>query len=43
MQDIAKLVDDYMNNKLKLDEFITHSLQLDQINQAFELLKSGTR
>ncbi|XP_047441764.1 alcohol dehydrogenase class-3-like [Mugil cephalus] len=41
VQSIAQLVDDYMNNKLRLDEFITHNLQLDQINQAFDLLKSG--
>ncbi|KAM4554739.1 alcohol dehydrogenase class-3-like isoform 1-T3 [Odontesthes bonariensis] len=39
--DVPKLVDDYMNNKLKLDEFITHTLLLDQINVAFDLLKSG--
>ncbi|XP_008277696.1 alcohol dehydrogenase class-3-like [Stegastes partitus] len=41
VQDVPKLVDDYMNQKLKLDEFITHTRQLDQINEAFELLKSG--
>ncbi|XP_072251365.1 alcohol dehydrogenase class-3-like isoform X2 [Leuresthes tenuis] len=39
--DLPKLVDDYMNNKLKLDEFITHNLLLDRINVAFDLLKSG--
>lgn len=42
VQDVPKLVDDYMNKKLKLDEFITHKLPLDQINKAFELLKLGT-
>ncbi|XP_044060523.1 alcohol dehydrogenase class-3-like [Siniperca chuatsi] len=42
VQDVPKLVDDYMNNKLKLDEFITHNLPLDQINVAFEHLKNGT-
>uniref|UniRef100_A0A3Q3MFB0 Alcohol dehydrogenase 6 n=1 Tax=Mastacembelus armatus TaxID=205130 RepID=A0A3Q3MFB0_9TELE len=41
VQDVPKLVDDYMNNRLELDEFITHSLPLDQINVAFDLLKSG--
>ncbi|XP_035017736.1 alcohol dehydrogenase class-3 [Hippoglossus stenolepis] len=41
VEDVPKLVDDYMNNKLKLDEFITHNLPLDQINVAFDLLKSG--
>lgn len=43
MQDVPKLVDDYMDKKLKLDEFITHNLPLDQINVAFDLLKSGKR
>lgn len=43
MQDVPKLVDDYMKNKLKLDEFITHKLKLDQVNEAFDLLKSGER
>uniref|UniRef100_A0A7N6C175 Alcohol dehydrogenase 6 n=1 Tax=Anabas testudineus TaxID=64144 RepID=A0A7N6C175_ANATE len=41
VEDVPKLVDDYMNKKLKLDEFITHNLTLDQINVAFDLLKSG--
>lgn len=41
VQDVPKLVDDYMDKKLKLDEFITHNLRLDQINVAFDLLKSG--
>ncbi|KAF3694155.1 Alcohol dehydrogenase class-3 [Channa argus] len=41
VQDVPKLVDDYMNQKLKLDEFITHKLPLDQINVAFDLLKGG--
>uniref|UniRef100_A0A8C2XA48 Alcohol dehydrogenase 6 n=2 Tax=Cyclopterus lumpus TaxID=8103 RepID=A0A8C2XA48_CYCLU len=41
VESVPKLVDDYMNNKLKLDEFITHNLPLDQINRAFEYMKSG--
>ncbi|XP_071313162.1 alcohol dehydrogenase class-3-like [Trachinotus anak] len=41
VEDVPKLVDKYMNNRLKLDEFITHSLPLDEINMAFDLLKSG--
>ncbi|XP_069557881.1 alcohol dehydrogenase class-3-like isoform X1 [Brachyistius frenatus] len=40
--EVPQLVDDYMNKKLKLDEFITHNCQLDQINDAFDLLKRGT-
>ncbi|XP_029298002.1 alcohol dehydrogenase class-3-like isoform X2 [Cottoperca gobio] len=38
---VSKLVEDYMNNKLKLDEFITNNLPLDQINVAFEHMKIG--
>uniref|UniRef100_UPI0037E79CF3 alcohol dehydrogenase class-3-like isoform X3 n=1 Tax=Semicossyphus pulcher TaxID=241346 RepID=UPI0037E79CF3 len=41
VQDVPKLVDEYMNSQLKLDEFITHKLPLDQINVAFDLLSSG--
>lgn len=36
MQDVPKLVDEYMDNKLKLDEFITDILPLDQVNVAFD-------
>lgn len=41
VQDVPELVDKYMEGRLKLDEFITHSLPLDQINQAFETLRNG--
>ncbi|XP_060903591.1 alcohol dehydrogenase class-3-like [Labrus mixtus] len=41
VQDVPKLVDEYMANKLQLDEFITHKLPLNQINKAFDLLSSG--
>ncbi|XP_041653694.1 alcohol dehydrogenase class-3-like [Cheilinus undulatus] len=41
VQDIPKLVEEYMEQKLKLDEFITHALPLEQINKAFDLLGSG--
>ena len=35
------LVDDYMQGKLKVDEFITHRQPLPNINQAFEDMKAG--
>ncbi|KAJ8385774.1 hypothetical protein AAFF_G00182180 [Aldrovandia affinis] len=38
---VPKLVNDYLDKKLKLDEFITHTMTLDQINDAIELLKTG--
>jgi S-(hydroxymethyl)glutathione dehydrogenase/alcohol dehydrogenase len=30
-----------MKGELKLDEYITHTLKFDQINEAFDLLHSG--
>lgn len=38
---LPQLVDKYMSKQLKLDEFITHSLTLSDVNTAFQLLKSG--
>ena len=34
-------VDDYMNGKLKIDEFVTQDMPFEQINEAFELLHAG--
>ncbi|KAG7517399.1 alcohol dehydrogenase class-3-like [Solea senegalensis] len=39
--DVPKLVDAYMNQKLKLDEFITHTLPLDRVNSAFDFISRG--
>ncbi|MFT7806665.1 alcohol dehydrogenase 1-like [Arapaima gigas] len=38
---VPKLVNEYMAKKLKLDEFITHTMSLDQVNDAIELMKHG--
>ncbi|CAL1283533.1 unnamed protein product [Larinioides sclopetarius] len=38
---VPKLVDQYLNGKLKIDEFVTHELKFDEINEAFHLLHSG--
>jgi S-(hydroxymethyl)glutathione dehydrogenase/alcohol dehydrogenase len=38
---LPDLVDDYLNGKLKVDEFITHRETLANINNAFELMKQG--
>lgn len=35
------LVQDWMDGKLKVDEFITHRQNLDQINQAFHDMHAG--
>ena len=32
-----------MAGKLKLDEFITHTMPLDKINEAFDLMHAGKR
>ncbi|KAF7202182.1 alcohol dehydrogenase 1 [Nothobranchius furzeri] len=37
--DVPKMVKAYMDKKLKLDEFITHKMSLDQVNDAIELMK----
>jgi S-(hydroxymethyl)glutathione dehydrogenase/alcohol dehydrogenase len=38
---LPDLVADYMNGKLKVDEFITHRKNLAGINEAFETMKQG--
>ncbi|GFT50463.1 alcohol dehydrogenase class-3 [Nephila pilipes] len=38
---VPKLVDQYMNKKLMIDEFVTHELPFQEINEAFHLLHSG--
>lgn len=35
------LVDDYLGGQLKVDEFITHRQNLDNINGAFDQMKLG--
>lgn len=35
------LVGDYMSGALKVDEFITHRKTLNEMNSAFEVMKSG--
>ncbi|MFY9811511.1 MAG: S-(hydroxymethyl)glutathione dehydrogenase/class III alcohol dehydrogenase [Burkholderiales bacterium RIFCSPLOWO2_12_FULL_64_99] len=39
--DVPKIVDWYMDGKLKIDELITHKLKLEQINEGFDLMKRG--
>jgi S-(hydroxymethyl)glutathione dehydrogenase/alcohol dehydrogenase len=39
--DVPKIVDWYMDGKLKIDELITHRLPLERINEGFELMKRG--
>ena len=39
--DVPKLVQGYMEGKFRVGEYITHKLNLTQINQAFDLLHAG--
>ena len=39
--DVPKIVDWYMEGKLKIDELITHKLPLERINEGFELMERG--
>uniref|UniRef100_A0A8R1EJS8 Alcohol dehydrogenase class-3 n=1 Tax=Caenorhabditis japonica TaxID=281687 RepID=A0A8R1EJS8_CAEJA len=38
---VPKLVEDYLNKKLLIDEFITHRYHIDEINTAFDVLHKG--
>ncbi len=39
--DVPKIVDWYMDGKIEIDPMITHTLSLDRINEAFELMHEG--
>jgi S-(hydroxymethyl)glutathione dehydrogenase / alcohol dehydrogenase len=39
--DVPKIVDWYMEGKINIDDLITHSIPLEQINQGFDLLHGG--
>uniref|UniRef100_A0A669D6R5 Alcohol dehydrogenase 8b n=1 Tax=Oreochromis niloticus TaxID=8128 RepID=A0A669D6R5_ORENI len=38
---VPKMVKDYLEKKLKLDEFISHTMTMDEINDAIDLMKQG--
>ena len=40
---LPDLVKDYMEDRLELDPLITHKFPLEKINEAFDVLHSGTR
>lgn len=40
---VPQLVEDYMEKKIKIDEFITHHFALSEINDAFSVLHRGER
>jgi S-(hydroxymethyl)glutathione dehydrogenase/alcohol dehydrogenase len=39
--DVPKIVDWYMEGKVKIDELITHKMKLEEINTAFDLMHEG--
>ncbi|MCI4664204.1 MAG: S-(hydroxymethyl)glutathione dehydrogenase/class III alcohol dehydrogenase [Neomegalonema sp.] len=39
--DVPKIVDWYMNGKIEIDPMITHTMPLEDINKAFDLMHAG--
>ncbi|MFC1665411.1 S-(hydroxymethyl)glutathione dehydrogenase/class III alcohol dehydrogenase [Pseudomonadota bacterium] len=39
--DVPKIVDWYMEGKINIDDLITHTMPLEEINSAFDLMHSG--
>jgi S-(hydroxymethyl)glutathione dehydrogenase/alcohol dehydrogenase len=39
--DVPKIVDWYMEGKINIDDLITHTMPLEDINKGFDLMKSG--
>ena len=38
---MPKIVDWYMEGKINIDDLITHTMPLDDINEAFDLMHAG--
>lgn len=41
VESVPKLVNQYMAKEIKVDEFVTHNLPLDKINESFDLMHEG--
>jgi len=39
--ELPGFVDNYMDGKIKIDELITHTMGLEDINRAFDLMHDG--
>ena len=39
--DVPRIVDWYMDGKINIDDLITHTMPLEDINRAFDLMHSG--
>ena len=40
--DVPKIVDWYMEGKINIDDLITHTMPLEDINHGFELMHEGS-
>ena len=40
-RDVPKIVDWYMQGKINIDDLITHTMPLERINEAFDLMHQG--
>ena len=40
--DVPKIVDWYMDRRIRIDELITHTMPIEKINDAFDLMHQGT-
>jgi S-(hydroxymethyl)glutathione dehydrogenase/alcohol dehydrogenase len=38
---VPKIVDWYMDKRINIDDLITHTMPLEDINQAFDLMHEG--
>lgn len=41
VESVPMLVDRYMKGEMMVDEFVSHNMDLDQINEAFDLMHAG--
>ncbi|KAJ3613214.1 hypothetical protein NHX12_019464 [Muraenolepis orangiensis] len=41
VESVPKLVEEYMNKRLKVDEFVTHTFPFEKIQEGFDLMKAG--
>ena len=39
--DVPKIVDGYMEGRVNIDDLTTHTMPLDRINDAFDLMHAG--
>ncbi|KAL4240475.1 NAD/NADP dependent alcohol dehydrogenase [Mactra antiquata] len=39
--DVPKLVEQYMNKELNIDDFISQNIKLEEVNEAFDLMREG--